>query len=447
MLQKQGWMRYDTELMFEWKQARDEGRDVEHLKELCQQVAGAAKDESYKEIAQGIRQKLINAPVLPDHPYVEPSELKDILDERRKPKTNLDRNISLEELKIKLAGAWIGRISGCLLGKPVEGFKRKQLDELLKVTGNYPMERYITRDQIPDKFAEVIEYDPNIFEKRCWADTIDGIAPVDDDTNYTVLAMKIVEEYGIDFCPDDVLEAWLSWVPMFSTCTAERVAYRNAASGLYAPETAVHNNPYREWIGAQIRGDFYGYINPGDPEKAAEMGWRDACISHVRNGIYGEMFVAAMNAAAMVTDDIITVIESGLDQIPSKSRLYRDVNQVLDWYKSGETVDKVIDYIHRQYNEHDAHDWCHTNSNAMVVVMALLYGDMDFGKSICLSVQAAFDTDCNGATVGSIMGMILGKNRIPPYWYEDFNLRLATTIIGYPQVKVDELVEKTLQLI
>ena len=101
----------------------DEGRDVEHLKELCQQVAGAAKDESYKEIAQGIRQKLINAPVLPDHPYVEPSELKDILDERRKPKTNLDRNISLEELKIKLAGAWIGRISGCLLGKPVEGFK------------------------------------------------------------------------------------------------------------------------------------------------------------------------------------------------------------------------------------------------------------------------------------------------------------------------------------
>ena len=159
------------------------------------------------------------------------------------------------------------------------------------------------------------------------------------------------------------------------------------------------------------------------------------------------MFVAAMNAGGYGNNDIITVIESGLDQIPSKSRLYRDVNQVLDWYKSGETVDKVIDYIHQQYDEYDAHDWCHTNSNAMVVVMALLYGDMDFGKSICLSVQAAFDTDCNGATVGSIMGMILGKNKIPPYWYEGFNLRLATTIIGYPQVTVDELVEKTLQLI
>ena len=143
---------------------------------------------------------------------------------------------------------------------------------------------------------------------------------------------------------------------------------------MYAPETAVHNNPYREWIGAQIRGDFYGYINPGDPEKAAEMAWRDACISHVRNGIYGEMFVAAMNAAAMVTDDIITVIESGLDQNTVKVQVIQDVNQVLDWYKSGETVDKVIDYIHQQYDEYDAHDWCHTNSNAMVVVMALLLG-------------------------------------------------------------------------
>jgi ADP-ribosylglycohydrolase len=418
MLQEQKWMKYDVALMLEWQQAKDEGRDVEYLRELCELVASAAKTEPFNDIAQAIRNKLINAPVLPGYPFVEPSELEKILVERRKTRHKLNSNISIKELKNKLAGAWIGRISGCLLGKPVEGFKKKQLDALLKATDNYPMSRYITKGQFPDKLANTIEYDSTSFEKRCWADTINGIAPVDDDTNYTVLAMKIIEHYGKDFCSNDVLEAWLSWVPMFSTCTAERVAYRNAATGMYAPETAIYNNPYRERIGAQIRGDFFGYINPGDSEKAAKMAWRDACISHVKNGIYGEMFVAAMNSAAAVCEDMITVINAGLDQIPEKSRLYHDINKVLSWYKTGETVENVINYIHQQYNEYNAHEWCHTNSNAMIVVMALLYGKKDFGKSICLSVQAAFDTDCNGATVGSIIGMTLGENAIPPYWYE-----------------------------
>jgi len=447
MLQGQKWMKLDKALMVEWRQAKDEGRDVDDLRALCEQVSKAAQTKPYDEIAQAIREKLIHAPLLPDYPYIEPSDWMGILAERRRERHSFEKNISMEEMKNKLAGAWTGRISGCLLGKPVEGFKRKQLDALLKITDNYPMRRYITNHQIPENFAQTIEYDPVRFSERCWADTIGGIAPVDDDTNYTVLAMKLIEHYGKNFCPDDVLEAWLSWMPMFSTCTAERVAYRNAASGMYAPETAFYNNPYREWIGAQIRGDFFGYINPGDTEKAAEMAWRDACISHVRNGIYGEMFVAAMIAAAAVCTDIITVIEAGLDQIPEKSRLYRDINLVLNWYKSGETVDSVMDRIHQHYNEYDAHEWCHTNSNAMVVVMALIYGNKDFGKSICLSVQAAFDTDCNGATVGSILGMMLGQKEIPPYWYECYNSRLSTTIIGYTEVTIQQLVDKTIQLL
>lgn len=72
---------------------------------------------------------------------------------------------------------------------------------------------------------------------------------MDDDTNYTVFTLKLIETYGWDFTPEDVLEGWMGWIPMLSTCTAERVAYRNAA-GLLPPFTAVYQNPYRERIGA-----------------------------------------------------------------------------------------------------------------------------------------------------------------------------------------------------
>lgn len=447
MLEKQQWMSYAKDLFIEWKQAKDEGKDVDELKEVCQQISQLAQKEACTEIAITIREKLLNAKLNENYPYIEPSDLESIRAERPVKRHLQVFKLTEEQLVEKLTGAWIGRISGCLLGKPVEGYLKPRLELLMKGTNNYPMNRYITSDEITTALKEKIQYDTLNPWQFCFADTIGGIAPIDDDTNYTVFALKLLKTYGKDFRPNDVLEAWLTWIPMFATCTAERVAYKNAAMGLYAPETALYNNPYREWIGAQIRGDFFGYINLSNAEKAAEMAWRDASISHVKNGIYGEMFVAAMIAAAGSSDDVLTVIETGLDEIPSKSRLRRDIDLVLQWHQEGLSETEVINKIHEAYDETDAHGWCHTNSNAMVIVMALLYGQKDFGKSICLAVQAAFDTDCNGATVGSIMGMLVGSKNIPTYWSDMYNQRLSTSISGYNEVTVSQLVSQTLNII
>ena len=446
MLQKQPWIRTESELAVEWEQAMDEGKEVAYLKEVCQRTASRAGSEEADRLAEQLRLALLAAPVRKDYPYVEPSGLEEIQaarPARRHDFSGERKALGRESLRDKVAGAWSGRISGCLLGKPVEGYRLDRLLPLLKETGNYPLKRYICRRDFSDELVQRLD----IWTQACWADNLQGFSPMDDDTNYTVFALKLLEEYGQDFTPDDVLEGWLSWLPMFATCTAERAAYRNAASGLTAPETATWRNPYREWIGAQIRGDLFGYVCPGDPERAAALAFRDASVSHVKNGIYGEMFIAAMLAAAAVCSDVTTVIEAGLDEIPEASRLRRDVEKVLAWRREGLSAQQAMEEIHRCYDEHSSHGWCHTNPNAMIVAMGLLYGEKDYGTSICLGVECGFDTDCNGATIGSIVGMLIGRKAIPACWSQPHNDIIETAVLGCPRLSLSELTDRTLALL
>jgi ADP-ribosylglycohydrolase len=322
----------------------------------------------------------------------------------------------------------------------VEGIRTNELIPFLKETGNYPMHRYIYRSDLTDEIIGKYKFG---FSGRCYADKIDGM-PVDDDTNYVVLAQRIIEKYGRDFTPYDVSKAWLRYQSKDAYCTAERVAFCNFVKGYTPPESAVYQNPFREWIGAQIRGDYFGYINPGNPELAAEMAWRDASISHVKNGIYGEMFASAMIAAAAVTSDVEKIILCGLGEIPHTSRLYADVMAVMESYKSGVSQADCFKMIHEKYDEYTVHGWCHTISNAMIVAASLLYGEGDFGRSICMAVETGFDTDCNGATVGSVLGMANGIESIPEYWTSPFNDTLYTSIFGIDKVNITERADLTL---
>lgn len=448
MLKNQMWMKYAPELLTEWQQMTEEGKDVARFRGICENLVKLSETQDCEEAALAVLKQMEQAGVREDYPYTEPSDYEEIREcSEGVQAVSWRESLTQEELKDKIAGAWIGRISGCLLGKPMECLKSGVIKTILEDTGNYPMNRYVDSREFPAGLAQKVKMDSFASWQKCWIDRIGGKAPVDDDTNYTVLAMRLIDEYGTDFVPDDVLEAWLYWMPMFSACTAERVAYRNAAQGMYAPRTAVYANPYREWIGAQIRGDFFGYINPGNPDKAAQLAWRDACISHVKNGIYGEMFAAAMIAQAAISDDIQQIIEAGLKEVPAASRLAEGIREVLSWYREKVSQEEAFARIHERYDEYYQHDWCHTVSNAMIVAACLLYGEKDFAKTIGLAVQTGFDTDCNGATAGSVLGMLLGEKKIPAYWPESFGRTLRTSIAGYYEVTLEQLTDKTMELL
>lgn len=434
------WEYYPADAETEYRQCCDEGLEAEPYKELFAGIQAMPRGEAQKQFGDALFGLVCSLKTREDYKYNEPSDLEGIKSLRKayplsvKPQKEGDYD--------KVYGAWMGRICGCMHGKPVECVRTNVFIPFLKETNNYPLTRYIYRSDLTDEICE--KYSAFPFKEKVYADEINRM-PWDDDTNYVVLNQSIIEKYGKNFTAEDVAKSWIEYQKKDAYCTAERVAFRNFVNGYKPPYSATYKNPYREWIGAQIRADYYGYIFPGDPEKASEAAFKDASVSHVKNGIYGEMFVAAALAVAACTDNTIDIIKCALSYVPATSRFYEEVSSVVEKYENGATKDEVFAYIHDCYDEYSGHGWCHTNPNAMIVVASLLYGNGDYGKSICLAVETGFDTDCNGATVGSIFGMAHGIKAIPEYWTKPINDTLETLVFGVGTVKISDRVRLTLE--
>ena len=234
---------------------------------------------------------------------------------------------------------------------------------------------------------------------------------------------------------------WLVDLPAGRTFTAERVAYRNLLEGISPPRTARIRNPFREWIGAQIRTDLYGWANPGDPLRAAEWAWRDAAVSHTRNGLYGAMFVAAMASAAIGGGDIGTVLDVGTSVVPPNSRMARAVALGRDLGRSGGDPTEAYATLEAEFT---GHHWVHSLNNTALVAYALEAGGGDFDRSSCLTVMGGWDTDSTGATVGAITGALTGAAGLAPRWTDPLQGRLVTSIPDAGDLTFDALTERTL---
>jgi len=436
----------ETELL----QARDEGRDLGRLERTLAALAqekrandpSPARFDRWLEKTGAALDAVLQLPIRKNYPFREPDALPAIRKARRPGAPVPAWKGNRAAFSKQLHGGLLGRICGCMLGKPVEGWWKREIEASARGTGNWPLSGYL-RFPSPAEARRITKESPRRKLHSEWHHVVSlpamhGMVE-DDDINYTVIGFGILQKFGTDFTPADVAAYWGSNVPIFHTCTAERVAYRNFVMGILPPASATYRNPYREWIGAQIRADYFGFANPGDPERAAEWAWRDAAISHIRNGIYGEMWVAAMLAAAYTVEGWDRIIRCGLDQIPARSRLHADVTRILDLHAAGATYVDAVAEVHSRWNEERGHDWCHTNSNAQIVAIGLLYGEDNFTQTIARAVMPGFDTDCNGATCGSLWGVRHGVDAIPASWTRPIADTVRTGVTGWHEARISTL--------
>ena len=346
------------------------------------------------------------------------------------------RKVSVDMTRIK--NAWQGRVSGCLLGKPVEVLSFQQgrdgLHAYLEQAGALPL-----RDYVPCLEGTVV----NRVGRACCRGNIVRAEP-DDDINYTVLALLLLEDNGVAFETADVARAWLRLLPAGTTWTAERSAYRtllvNMNDEFVNGEDAgfdldgCSDNEFNEWIGAQIRADLYGWVCPGRPALAANLARRDAALSHRNEGIHSAAFVAALGAAIPATSNLQTAIDVSLEQIPCDSAAAGAVT----FGRELSGAKDAVDQLHDKYQDLSP---VHTINNLALVVWALCSAADDFSVAIGNAVSAGWDTDCNGATVGGLFG--LRGVPIPEHWTRPWAGRIGLSLAGFQELQLDELVTRT----
>ncbi|MGW8487911.1 ADP-ribosylglycohydrolase family protein [Streptomyces sp. NPDC055886] len=444
------WVQPEDLVGHELRQASQDGRDVREIEERWHGAGGTpapdragASEPPARPRLRELATQLLDEMALLESPLAadEPTDLDAIV--AACPHWPGPPEAVPAVDRSRLHAAWLGRAAGCLLGKPVEKLPLTGIRALARATGNWPLTTWFTEHGVP---AELLAAHP--WNRRSaptsLAENIDGM-PEDDDLNYPLLTLLLLQRHGRTFTTADLARLWLDELPAGRTFTAERIAYGNLLAGVEPPGTARRRNPFREWIGAQIRADVHGWTHPGDPAGAAAQAHRDAVLTHTGNGVYGAMFTAAALAvAAGGESDVHGCLAAGLRVVPPHSRYARAVHLGIETARTERDFDTVVDRLHATYA--DTHHWVHVLPNAALLAAALTHAGGDFTRSIGNAVSGGWDTDSNGATAGSLAGLLAGgPDALPAHWTAPLKNRLATSVPGFDQVGFDTLAALTHQ--
>lgn len=420
-------------LHIEYQQRREEGFDVRAVR-----IDPEALPKMPKASLVRLFRQLLDTQPLVDYPYVEPGSLEAIQAARPAGYRSYDLVLTPAELYDRIHGGWLGRVAGCVLGKPIEaGWPKQKVTRYLKLARAHPLSNYIPRIMpLP------AEFDLNAEPDGTFLGEIHG-APPDDDTDYTILALHLIETYGLEFSTAQVATEWVTHLTYFRTYTAERVAYRNLVCSLPAEEAAEVLNPVREFIGGRIRADLYGFVAPGKPALAAALAYKDARLSHTKNGVYGAMFWAAMVAWAFVSRDVEEIVRVGLSEIPRSCRLAEAVRDALAISREVDDWEIAYERLLVKYGEYHP---AHTINNTLWCLLALLYGKNDLTLALGIAAECGMDTDCNCASVGSVLGVIIGGAQIPPHWTEPLEDTLYSAVSQLHTNRISDLAQRTARI-
>ena len=435
------------EIRTDISQMVEEGHDEQALLKELENAQAAGSLDALAELQEDLWQR----PSPPEFPYEEPNDWETISAHFPDGDSHARSVGSDEALADKLLAAWRGRCAGCQLGKALEGLWPEDVKTVLRAIGSWPLEDYL--NTVDDREYEGLVSRDDLFKRlarnrRLTKGTFDHVVP-DDDIHYAIVGQMILEQFGTDFTPEEAIGKLIELAPASCLFASGRNMFRTAVFGIRPPYTAIFGNPCRQSLGGQIRCDAWGWAAPANPALAARMAYKDASSSQVRNGIYSAIFFAVLLADALAHGDVARAVETATAYVPPKSRFAEMVGLVSDRCAAHDDWEAVNAAIYRSYdrlyNSAERAPMNHSLPNAAIVIMALLKGGGDFTRTIGIAVMAGRDTDCNGATAGSIMGCALGTEGIPAHWIEPFNDTIRSQLKDLPELRISDLARRMYQ--
>ncbi len=286
-------------------------------------------------------------------------------------KSIINKNILAE----KIHGCWLGKAIGGTLGGPVEGHP-----------GPLDLSFY---DPVPQ-----------------------AILPNDDLDLQLVWLHHLRTSRPPLVTPTVLARAWQQHVHF--PYDEYGVCLRNMSYGLQDRRLGEFDNWFAECMGAAIRSELWACLAAGEPERAAGLAWADAACDHAGDGIWAEVFLAALEAAAFTRDDpcAFDLLDQALNLLPPTSRVRCAVVDTRRWWNQTRDWREVRTRILARHGDSNFTD---VAQNLAFTILGWLAGEGDFGKSICIAVNCGQDTDCTGATLGAILGL-LAPSAIPTAW-------------------------------
>jgi ADP-ribosylglycohydrolase len=242
-----------------------------------------------------------------------------------------------------------------------------------------------------------------------------------DDLDLQLVWLKMLEDEGIDPALPEFAYYWACYLSAYPW-NEYGFCRRNLARGLLPPVSGCFENYYVDEMGSPIRSEIWACTSPADPQLAAARAWKDSALDHAGGeGMHGEMFWAAVESAAFVESDPMTLIRIGLAMIPVPCAISRVIREAVWCHENGvswaDARQRIVDIFgHRQP--------CNAIPNHGFTILGWLYG-RDFGDRLCKAVNCGYDTDCTGATLGSVLGIIGGTAGIPDEWRRPVGERIV----------------------
>lgn len=312
--------------------------------------------------------------------------------------------ITYDELFRKLHAGWTAQIAGACIGTIIEGYSTEKLKET---------------------FGEVRDY-------------LRKPSTYNDDILFEIAFLEAFTNKGYEVTSEDIALEWVGRIQY--TWSAEEVAMRNLKAGTFPPQSGYYNNPWREWIGAQMRGSVCGLAAPGDPYMAAKLAWTDGRISHHNNGILGEVFNALLASLAFVERDVRVLTRASIDLIPVDSEYHSVVQYAWNRCEKYDEWEAAWADCQEKYKEYN---WIHAYPNAAAEVISLYFSNDDFDRCMYIIAMEGQDVDCSAGQIATIFGIRNGFQGLDHRWTDPLGDKLDTLVRGYESTTITNIARQT----